>query len=102
MEQTNMMKVEWFDINEQQPPIYTQVLFKCKGSELMEVGMYLGEEFVKIMKASAAPHPILNKSRKIYGKHGRYCTPAEHDTVVTHWMVLPEPPNEEEQGETKC
>jgi hypothetical protein len=71
----------WADITVTQPADFARVLFACKGG-MIKTGMYYPETMMQI------------KGRKYFGKYGRRCEPARDGYIVTHWMPLPNPPND--------
>ena len=85
---------EWTDINLRQPDEYQVVLWFCQGGNI-RTGMYYGKNHCDRVPET---HPISGKGRPHYGKFGRYAEPAESGYIATHWMPLPQPP-EQEQGE---
>jgi hypothetical protein len=84
---------EWTDINLRQPDEYQVVLWFCQGGNI-RTGMYYGKNHCDRVPET---HPISGKGRPHYGKFGRYAEPAESGYIATHWMPLPDPP-EQEQG----
>ena len=78
----------WKDINKTQPRVYQNVLWYCQGGAI-KTGMYYGKDHCSHLPSC---HPLHGRSRKYYGKFGRYAEPAGEGYVVTHWMTLPEPP----------
>lgn len=82
--------MQWIDINENQPSDYQDVLWFCEGGRIL-TGMYYGEDHCKILPKSHG------RSRKYYGKFGRYAEPAANMYKVLFWMPLPEPPTQEQE-----
>lgn len=69
------------NINEEQPELYKDVLFLCDSGKWL-VGMYLGNNLPK-------GHRLYGKSRRVFGKFGRYCEPAIDGYRVLKWCYLP-------------
>ena len=92
MEQLEAQIPQWIDINLVQPNDYREVLFYCEGGKML-TGRYYGEQNCKSLPSS---HGMFGKSRKWYGKYGRYCEPAGRGYKVTHWMPLPNEPEVKE------
>lgn len=84
---------EWIDINKQQPKDFETVIWLCKGGKI-EIGMYYGKDYCERIPPE---HPLNNRSRKFYGKYGRWTEPAENGYVVVGWLpldILPKYPKE--------
>lgn len=79
--------MKWIKLSDQQPEEWQTALVHCKGGNII-TSKYYGKEVCE------SSDRLGSKNRAHFGKHGRWFEVAERGYVVTHWMDLPEPPED--------
>jgi hypothetical protein len=93
MERSGMSQIDeivmcWIEVGKELPKPWATVLCFCDSGNI-STGKFYGKD-----ECESSSYSLGRKGREYYGKEGRWFELAESGYIVTHWMPLPEPPEQ--------